>query len=97
MNNAENNYEMGFKCIFETSIFWSNVENVRTITAAYNKRGQADKFLRCSFVLKEPSISPSLLVLCLKLNLAMEMRPNKSEELCLSLGYNRFYDVFDEG
>jgi hypothetical protein len=26
----------------------------------------------------------------------MEMRPNKSEELFLSLGYNRFYDLFDE-
>ena len=24
------------------------------------------------------------------------MRPNKSEELFLSLGYNRFYDLFDE-
>lgn len=26
----------------------------------------------------------------------MEARPNKSEELFLSLGYNRFYDLFDE-
>jgi len=26
----------------------------------------------------------------------MEMKPNKSEELFLSLGYNRFYDLFDE-
>ena len=26
----------------------------------------------------------------------MEMRPNKSEELFLTLGYNRFYDLFDE-
>jgi len=26
----------------------------------------------------------------------MEKRPNKSEELFLSLGYNRFYDLFDE-
>lgn len=26
----------------------------------------------------------------------MKMRPNKSEELFLSLGYNRFYDLFDE-
>ncbi|QUM85463.1 hypothetical protein [Moritella sp. 28] len=26
----------------------------------------------------------------------MEMSPNKSEELFLSLGYNRFYDLFDE-
>jgi hypothetical protein len=27
---------------------------------------------------------------------SMEMRPNKSEELFLKLGYNRFYDLFDE-
>lgn len=26
----------------------------------------------------------------------MEKRPNKSEELFLTLGYNRFYDLFDE-
>lgn len=26
----------------------------------------------------------------------MDKRPNKSEELFLSLGYNRFYDLFDE-
>ncbi len=26
----------------------------------------------------------------------MEIRPSKSEELFLSLGYNRFYDLFDE-
>lgn len=26
----------------------------------------------------------------------MDMRPNRSEELFLSLGYNRFYDLFDE-
>lgn len=26
----------------------------------------------------------------------MEARPNKSEELFLNLGYNRFYDLFDE-
>lgn len=26
----------------------------------------------------------------------MEIRPNKSEELFLNLGYNRFYDLFDE-
>lgn len=26
----------------------------------------------------------------------MEMRPNKSEELFLNLGYNRFYDLLDE-
>ena len=26
----------------------------------------------------------------------MEMRPNQSEELFLFLGYNRFYDLFDE-
>jgi len=26
----------------------------------------------------------------------METRPNKSEELFLGLGYNRFYDLFDE-
>lgn len=26
----------------------------------------------------------------------MEARPNKSEKLFLSLGYNRFYDLFDE-
>lgn len=26
----------------------------------------------------------------------MEIRPNKSEQLFLSLGYNRFYDLFDE-
>lgn len=26
----------------------------------------------------------------------MEMRPNKSEELFLTLGYNRFYDLFEE-
>jgi hypothetical protein len=26
----------------------------------------------------------------------MEIKPNKSEELFLSLGYNRFYDLFDE-
>ena len=26
----------------------------------------------------------------------MEAKPNNSEELFLSLGYNRFYDLFDE-
>lgn len=26
----------------------------------------------------------------------MELRPNKSEELFLSLGYNRFYDLYDQ-
>ena len=26
----------------------------------------------------------------------MDMKPNRSEELFLSLGYNRFYDLFDE-
>ena len=26
----------------------------------------------------------------------MEIRPNRSEELFLSLGYNRFYELFDE-
>jgi hypothetical protein len=29
-------------------------------------------------------------------NRSMELRPNKSEELFLALGYNRFYDLFDE-
>ena len=29
-------------------------------------------------------------------SLSMDTRPNKSEELFLSLGYNRFYDLFDE-
>jgi len=24
------------------------------------------------------------------------MKPNKSEELFLSMGYNRFYDLYDE-
>lgn len=28
--------------------------------------------------------------------MSMEKRPTKSEELFLSLGYNRFYDLFDE-
>ncbi len=28
--------------------------------------------------------------------LSMDKRPTKSEELFLSLGYNRFYDLFDE-
>jgi len=26
----------------------------------------------------------------------MNIRPTKSEELFLTLGYNRFYDLFDE-
>ncbi len=30
------------------------------------------------------------------MNQTMEKRPSKSEELFLSLGYNRFYDLFDE-
>lgn len=36
------------------------------------------------------------MLLCLSVDQAMEMRPNKSEELFLNLGYNRFYDLFDE-
>lgn len=29
-------------------------------------------------------------------NTSMEFRPNKAEELFLNLGYNRFYDLYDE-
>ena len=36
------------------------------------------------------------MALCLKVEIVVEMRPNKSEELFLSLGYNRFYDLFSE-
>jgi len=29
-------------------------------------------------------------------NPSMEFKPNKAEELFLNLGYNRFYDLYDE-